>query len=167
MKQGETINAYTTKKKKKIRYHDHDKIKGFKIDVRLLLDYHKQEIDLCAGVVAINAFDNDKVMYDRSKVIREAKEICDHHIEVGLRSGSVGWGIQVCGLEMRIVSVSMSRDDLYVAVCQGMLYFPQNIHELQNFIDTLKGLVFLIVRKYSGFFFDIVTSCLFVGTQRS
>jgi hypothetical protein len=48
MKQGETVNSYTTKRKQ-VRYYDHGKIKGFKIDVRLLLDYHKQEIDLCAG----------------------------------------------------------------------------------------------------------------------
>jgi hypothetical protein len=145
MKQGETVNTYTTKRKQ-IHYYDHDKIKGSKIDARILLDYHKQEIDLCAGEVAINAFEQDKVTHDRSKIIREAKEICDHHVEAGSGNESIGWGIQICGLEMRVISVHQFRDGLYIAVCQGMLYFPQNIHELPNFIDTLKGLVSLIER---------------------
>lgn len=73
MKQGDTINLFTTKRKQ-VQYFDHEKVKGFKIDVRLLLDYGRNEIDLCAGEVAINTYDVDKLMHDRSKCIRESKK---------------------------------------------------------------------------------------------
>jgi hypothetical protein len=85
-------------------------------------------------------------MHDGSKVIREAKKICDHHIEAGLGCGSVDWGIHICGLKMRIESVNMFRDGLYIAACQATLCFPQNVDNLPDFINTLKELVFLIER---------------------
>ncbi|RCH84365.1 hypothetical protein CU098_006202, partial [Rhizopus stolonifer] len=148
MKQGETTNLYTTKRKQ-AQYFDHEKVKGFKIDARLLVDYGRNEIDLCAGEVAVNTHDADKLIHDRSKFIREAKEICDRHMEAGLGRDSVGWGIQICGLEARLVSVHLFREGLFVAVCQNRFRFPQNIKELPEFIDTLKGLVYLIERNES------------------
>ncbi|KAI7878382.1 uncharacterized protein EV154DRAFT_55753 [Mucor mucedo] len=63
MKQGETINLYTTKRKQ-AQYFDHEKVKGFKIDVRLLLNYGRNEIDLCAEEVAINTYETDKLIHD-------------------------------------------------------------------------------------------------------
>ncbi|KAI7878371.1 uncharacterized protein EV154DRAFT_525036 [Mucor mucedo] len=146
MKQGETINLYTTKRKQ-AQYSDHEKVKGFKIDVRLLLDYSQNEIDLCAGEVAINTFDTDKLIHDRSKCIRESKDICDHHIEAGLGRDSVGWGIQISGLEARLMSIHLFREGLFVAVCQDTFLFPQNIEELPDFMHTLKGLEYLIERN--------------------
>jgi hypothetical protein len=147
MKQGDTINLFTTKRKQ-VQYFDHEKVKGFKIDVRLLLDYGRNEIDLCAGKVAINIYDVDKLMHDRSKCIRESKEICDQHIEAGLGRDSVGWGIQISGLEACLMLIHLFRESLFVAVCQNRFRFPQNIKELPEFIHTLKGLEYLIVRKY-------------------
>lgn len=160
MKQGETINLFTTKRKQ-AQYFDHEKVKGFKIDVRLLLDYDQNEIDLCAGEVAINTCDADKLIHDRSKCIRESKEICDHHIEAGLGRDSVGWGIQISGLEARLLSIHLFREGLFVAVCQDMFRFPQNIKELPEFIHTLKGLEYLVVRKYLDLFL-VYTDILFI-----
>lgn len=68
MKQGETINLFTTQRKQ-ARYFDHEKVKGFKVDVRLLLDYDRNEIDLCVGEVAIIAYNTDKLIHNRSKCI--------------------------------------------------------------------------------------------------
>lgn len=103
------------------------KIKRFKINVRLLLDYDRNEIDLWAAEVAINAYDTDKLIHDRSKCIRESKEICDHHIEAGLGRDSVGWGIQIAGLEARLMPIHLFREGLYIAVRQDKLRFRQNI----------------------------------------
>ncbi|KAI8987002.1 hypothetical protein BDB01DRAFT_784235 [Pilobolus umbonatus] len=160
MKQGETMNLFTTKRQTGPVF-DHEKIKGFKIDVRLLLDYGRNESDLCAGEVAINTYDADKLIHGRSKCIRESKEICDHHIEAGLGRGSVGWGIQISGLEARLMSIHLFREGLFVAVCQDTFRLPQNIKELPEFIHTLKGLEYLIVRKYLNLFL-VNTDILFI-----
>lgn len=78
--------------------------------------------------------------------------MCDYHIEAGLERDSVGWGIQISVLEARLMSILLFREDLYVAVCQDRLQFPQNIKELPELIHTLKGLQYLVVRKYLDFF---------------
>lgn len=54
IKQGETVNSFTSKRKQ-AAYPDHEKVRGFKIDIRMLLDYENYEFDLCAGEVAINS----------------------------------------------------------------------------------------------------------------
>lgn len=79
MKQGETVNQYTTRSKQD-QYPGEDKIIGYKIDVRLLLDYEENGIDLYVGEVALNANDDCKLLHDRRKCLREAKEIIDQHI---------------------------------------------------------------------------------------
>ncbi|KAG2231093.1 hypothetical protein INT48_003462 [Thamnidium elegans] len=124
-KQGEAINLFTTKRKQ-TQYFDHEKVKGFKIDLRLLLDYDRNEIDLCAGEVAINTYDSNKLIHDRSKSIRESKEICDHRIEAGLGRDSI----------------HLFREGPFV--CQDMFRFPQNIKELPEFIHIINGLEYLI-----------------------
>ncbi|KAL9547392.1 hypothetical protein PS6_007169 [Mucor atramentarius] len=52
MKQGETVNSYTSKRKR-AAYPNYEKERGFKIDIRLLVDYEKYEIDLCAGLCKV------------------------------------------------------------------------------------------------------------------
>ncbi|KAI8886144.1 hypothetical protein K501DRAFT_270061 [Backusella circina FSU 941] len=84
MKQGETANPYTTKRKQ-IHYPTHEKVKGIKIDAQLLLDYNKNKINLCNGEVAIKSKDTNKIAYDSTKCLREAKAIVDHHIQKTFR----------------------------------------------------------------------------------
>lgn len=116
MKQGETINLFTIKHKQ-AQYFDHEKVKGFKIDVRLMRDYDWNEIDLCAGEVAINTYNPDKLFHNRSKYcIWESKGICDCHIKAGLGRNSVGWRIQISGLEARLMSIHLFWEGLFVVV---------------------------------------------------
>ncbi|KAI9330123.1 hypothetical protein BD770DRAFT_287088, partial [Pilaira anomala] len=114
IKQGETVNSYTSKRKQ-AAYPNNEKVRGFKIDIRLLLEYENHEIDLCAGEVAINSNDVDKLIHDRSKCLREAKEIVDHHLEAGMKN-VVGWTLQITGLEACLMSVHLYREGLYVAI---------------------------------------------------
>jgi hypothetical protein len=113
MKQGETVDSFTTKRKQ-ASYLSHDKMKGFKIDMRLLLDYKQTEVDLCSREVASNAKDSDKLAHDRSKCLREAKEILDHHIQTEMGEDAIGWTLQIAGLEAHIMSVHLYREGLYV-----------------------------------------------------
>ncbi|GAA5807020.1 hypothetical protein MFLAVUS_000369 [Mucor flavus] len=146
MKQGETVNSYTSKRKQ-AAYPNYENVSGFKIDIRLLLDYEKYEIDLCAGDVAINSNDADKLIHDRSKCLREAKEIVDHHLEAGTKGNVVGWILQIAGLEACLMSVHLYREGLYVAITQKKLRFPQTVDELSGFMETLEGLENLISRN--------------------
>lgn len=130
-----------------------------------MLNYNQTEIDLCAGEVATNNFDSDKLIHDRSKCLRESKEICDHHAEAGLGRDSVGWSIQISGLEARLMSMHRFREGLFVAVCQHKLSFPRNIKELPEFLHTLKGLEYLIVRKYLNMLKYMLMFGFCVGTQ--
>ncbi|KAI9273987.1 hypothetical protein EDC94DRAFT_115654 [Helicostylum pulchrum] len=161
MKKGETTNSFTSKRKQ-FRYSDQVRVKGFKIDVRLLLyrftsqyltilgrvhnklDYERKEIDLCSGEVAIDANDADKLTHDRSKCIREAKEMLDHHVEAGMGENAIGWTIQVAGLEARLMSVHLFKEGLYVAISQKEMKFPQSLGELKDFTDTLNSLEYLV-----------------------
>ncbi|GAA5805160.1 hypothetical protein HPULCUR_010673 [Helicostylum pulchrum] len=131
-------------KKLQFRYSDQVRVKGFKIDVRLLLDYERKEIDLCSGEVAIDANDADKLTHDRSKYIREAKEILDHHVEAGMGENAIGWIIQFAGLEARLMSVRLFKEGLYVAISQKEMTFPQSLGELNDFTDTLNSLEYLV-----------------------
>ncbi|KAI9274150.1 hypothetical protein EDC94DRAFT_690110 [Helicostylum pulchrum] len=113
-------------------------------DVWLLLDYEGKEIDLCSGEVAIDANDADKLTHDRSKYIREAKEILDHHVEAGMGENAIGWIIQFAGLEARLMSVHLFKEGLYVAISQKEMTFPQSLGELKDFTDTLNSLEYLV-----------------------
>ncbi|GAA5800156.1 hypothetical protein HPULCUR_005581 [Helicostylum pulchrum] len=148
MKQGETVNSYTSKRKQDA-YLNYEKVSGFKIDIRLLLDYEKYETDLCAGEVAIHSNDADKLTHDRSKCLREAKEIVDHHLEAGMKENVVGWTLQIAGLEACLMSVHLYREGLYVAITQKKLRFPQTVDELSGFMETLEGLEYLIITRPS------------------
>lgn len=139
MKQGETVNSYTSKRKQ-AAYPNYEKVSGFKIDIRLLLDYEKYEIDLCAGEVAINSNDADKLIHDRSKCLREAKEIVDHHLEAGMKENVVGWTLQIAGLKACLMSVHLYREGLYVAITQKKLRFPQTVDELSGLWKLWKDL---------------------------
>jgi hypothetical protein len=78
LKKDETANPISTQKKK-AQYPNNILIIGFKINFRFLGYYCEQEIDLMAGEIAINS-DEDKIIYDYGKWLREAKDIVDHHV---------------------------------------------------------------------------------------
>jgi hypothetical protein len=143
MKQGET--AFTTKRNQ-TSYPSYNKVKDFKTDMRLLLDYKQTEVDLCSGEVASNAKDSDKLAYDKSKCLREAREILDHHIQTGMGEDAIGWTLQIAGLEAHIMSVHLYREGLYVTVSQNKLGLPQSVGEIHFFLDSLQALFYLIVR---------------------
>lgn len=79
MEKGETVNPSSTQKKK-AQYPDENSIIFFKIDFRFLGYYCEEEIDLVAGEIAINSEDEEKIIHDYDKGLREAKDIVDHHV---------------------------------------------------------------------------------------
>lgn len=143
LKKGETVNPSSTEQKK-LLYPGEQSVIGFKIDFRILYDYYGNEIDLAAGEVAINSLDEDKVVHDETKLLREAKDITDRHICSHLNK-NYGWSVQICGLEGSIQTVHLDRIGFYVSVPQFEFVFPKDMFELSKFNDTLLALDSLIV----------------------
>jgi hypothetical protein len=47
---------------------------GFKIDLRILIDIGKEELDLVCGEGCLQSAEDNKVISDRSKLLKKEKE---------------------------------------------------------------------------------------------
>ncbi|KAG0743011.1 hypothetical protein G6F62_012610 [Rhizopus arrhizus] len=74
IKIGETVLAGTTIAKS-LLYEDSNHVVGFKVDVRILIDYKDEEFDLMCGEAYHHDAKDTKSGTDVSKLIREGKEI--------------------------------------------------------------------------------------------
>ncbi|KAI8884186.1 hypothetical protein K501DRAFT_148836, partial [Backusella circina FSU 941] len=74
IKIGETVLAGTTFAKS-LLYEDSNNVVGFKVDVRVLLDYKDEEFDLMCGEACHHVASDIKSRTDASKLIREGKEM--------------------------------------------------------------------------------------------
>ncbi|KAG1443267.1 hypothetical protein G6F56_010734 [Rhizopus delemar] len=52
-------------------------IKAFKVDIRFLYDLNGNEYDVGAGEAAKEAIDEAKILNDKSKLLREGKDVLD------------------------------------------------------------------------------------------
>ncbi|KAL0089631.1 hypothetical protein F4703DRAFT_1791913 [Phycomyces blakesleeanus] len=142
IKQGETINLFTTKRKE-AQYFDHEKVKGSKIDVRLLLDYDRNEIGLCAGKVWINTYDPDKLIHDRMQ--NGIYMCCIHNYRLLLQ--------QVLYFKGRILRESMAVVIVleYTSISGHQKYFTPALYQVAIF-RTFKifGVDRLKVQKKNG-----------------
>ncbi|KAG0951792.1 hypothetical protein G6F57_002861 [Rhizopus arrhizus] len=74
IKIGETVLAGTTIAKS-LLYEDSNHVVGFKVNVRILIDYKDEEFDLMCGEACHHDAKDTKSGTDVSKLIREGKEI--------------------------------------------------------------------------------------------
>ncbi|KAG0748566.1 hypothetical protein G6F62_006804 [Rhizopus arrhizus] len=80
IKSGEPIFDVSTANKKEL-YPNRKYIKGFKIDIRFVMDVDGKEIDLAAARVAKDVSKN-KTMLDEGKLTREGKDIVDNLVDI-------------------------------------------------------------------------------------
>ncbi|KAI9273473.1 hypothetical protein EDC94DRAFT_655378 [Helicostylum pulchrum] len=73
--------------------------------------------------------------HDESKLLREAKDITDQHIDS--LNENYGWSIQINGLERSVSTLYLDRAGIYVAIPRFTLRLPKDIKKLSAFIDTL------------------------------
>ncbi|KAG1167014.1 hypothetical protein G6F36_012724 [Rhizopus arrhizus] len=78
IKTGESIFSTSTASKKGF-YPDAKDIRGFKIDIRFVVDVGRKEIDVAVAEVAKND-SKDKTISDQEKLLREGKDIVDAEI---------------------------------------------------------------------------------------
>lgn len=98
LRSGESTSDFTTKNKSEI-YQEHNQVKGFKIDLRFIVDT-EAEVDVGCGEVAKEKVYDSKIQYDEAKLVREAKEVVDLNLNIDHKAAYnevPGWMLQVKG----------------------------------------------------------------------
>ncbi|CEG84679.1 hypothetical protein RMATCC62417_18447 [Rhizopus microsporus] len=109
----ETVNEYTAAQKQSIYAHSKHPITGYKVDIRFLfVDRHgQQEIDVCAAEAARSSADDDKLIGDYSKLLREGKDNLDRLlgtvVEKDIATKVKGLFIQLSGAQGQLSSTHL------------------------------------------------------------
>ncbi|KAG2235353.1 hypothetical protein INT48_004972, partial [Thamnidium elegans] len=153
---GESINSVSTVNKEE-QYESSKSVKGFKIDLRFIYDTEEDEYNVGAGEAA-KTNDDDKLLHDLGKVIRESKDVLDGLLNIVMEDNIAkslsAWFVQICGLQGEIASVHLAFNGLYVAIPQGKLKFPTSIATMSDFLDTFSSML-LFVSKLEKCAIDI------------
>ncbi|RCH98513.1 hypothetical protein CU098_009503 [Rhizopus stolonifer] len=139
IKTGESVPEESTKRKAE-QYENDKNVIGFKVDLRLIHDHKKLEIDLASTEVALPCADEVKLCHDESKLLRESMintEIIHHLIES--EDYIYTWTIRIIGLTA-VFSKVLYDDEykIYVNVYQFTFHFPTCISELEDLKDNLE-----------------------------
>lgn len=82
IKSGESIFDVSTSKKKEL-YPESKYVRGFKIDIRFVVDVGEKEVDLAAAEIAKDE-SKYKTIMDQGKLVREGKDIVDNLVDIAL-----------------------------------------------------------------------------------
>ena len=140
MYSGESIFKYTTGEKKK-HYSNGPNIRGFKIDIRIIVDVGDEECDIGAAELAKQ--DNlKKVIDDEAKLSKEGKDVIDHLVKLPITNlCPMSWLIQIANCECRLSTIHLAGDGLYVTVPQfDQLALPKRFNEMDCIVSSLKTL---------------------------
>jgi hypothetical protein len=127
IKTGETVLEGSSEAKAAL-YDDQSHVIGFKIDLRVLVDIGKEELDLVCGEGCLQSAEDNKIISDRSKLLREGKEI-----EMGISEildssdrdlKSQAWCLQYIGKTCHFSTVHVTKHGYHVNIPQFSLSFP-------------------------------------------
>lgn len=145
---GESVNSNSTGNKEE-QYEPSKSVKGFKIDLRFIYDTEEDEYDAGAGEAAKMSNNDDKLLKDLGKVVRESKDVLDGLLNIlmedNIAKSLSTWFIQVCGLQGEIASVHLASNGLYVAIPQGEIKFPTSIATMNDFLETFSHMLLFVV----------------------
>ncbi|KAG1465757.1 hypothetical protein G6F56_004824 [Rhizopus delemar] len=142
IKIGETVLAGTTFAKS-LLYEDSNNVVGFKVDVRILVDYKDEEFDLMCGEACHHDASDIKSRTDASKLIREGKEMQRNLAHIFYDENNVGnvWMIQIKGTKCSFSTIHPTPYHYHVNVPQFEISFPTSYSLLDeinyNFIGPL------------------------------
>ncbi|KAI8067759.1 hypothetical protein BC940DRAFT_300401 [Gongronella butleri] len=147
---SETVNVYTAAQKQNMYANSSRAPIAFKIDIRFILTDRngRQEIDMCAVEAAKNCANDNKIMDDHSKLLREGKDILDRLFAVVVEKEAAadmqGFIIQLGSTQGQISTIHLSKDDdIYVAIPRHRLLFPGSTASIRRFEPTLAALLHL------------------------
>ncbi|KAG1148352.1 hypothetical protein G6F37_005760 [Rhizopus arrhizus] len=168
LKSGESINSINTGNKEE-QYESSKSAKGFKIDLRFIYDTEEDEYDVGAGEAA-KTNNDDKLLQDLGKVIRESKDVLDGLLNIVMEDSIAkslsAWFVQICGLQGEIASVHLAFNGLYVAVPQEKLKLPTSIATMSDFLGTFSSML-LFVSKLEKCAIDIKSAIEQLENRRS
>ncbi|KAI7887853.1 uncharacterized protein EV154DRAFT_469876 [Mucor mucedo] len=104
----------------------YNNIVGFKVDIRILIDYKDEEFDLLCGDACDYDADKTKLLTEASKVMREGKEIqrnLAHNFYDEQVIGNV-WIIQTKGAKCTFPTIHPTPHHYFVRVHLFNLHFP-------------------------------------------
>ncbi|GAA5799953.1 hypothetical protein HPULCUR_005374 [Helicostylum pulchrum] len=140
---GETVIKNSTQQKSAL-YQSDSHVIGFKVDVRLIYDHGSSEFDIGAAEACLSEADDNKIVGDRAKLLREGKDNVDTLIKVSSGDIRSSWIIQISGLMAYICTVTYVGSDLFVGTLQNTITFPSSIGELNDqakSLDFFNGLL--------------------------
>lgn len=118
--------------------------KAFKMDLRFLYDPNGRERDVGTGEVAREVIDEDKILHDKSKLLREGKDVLDRLLNTVFpetdAQNSLGIALQIKGLAAHVISINLTSTGLYVAKPIFSINFPRSLLELADFSESFKNL---------------------------
>lgn len=106
-------------------YPDASGVVGFKVDIRVLLDFKKEEFDIAAGEACLHGAGDKKGKSDDSKLVREEKEMLksmermfyDEDVSCSV------WTVQTAGLKASFSTIHPTKHNYYVKVHQFDCFF--------------------------------------------
>ncbi|KAF1801502.1 hypothetical protein FB192DRAFT_1341992 [Mucor lusitanicus] len=117
----------------------------FKLDAKLVLLYDHAEYPVCAAEFAPYA-GLKRIKTDRSKLLVEAKVICDKIMNLELSEEQAALlsvvNVQVVGLETSTVSVKLVDNHLYAANTISSYTLPSTVSQLKQHCKDVIGQIF-------------------------
>lgn len=104
---GESVSHHTACAKQR-QYADADNVIAFKFNIRFVYDMEDEEYDLGAAEIARMPPDDDKIIRDQGKLVREGKETVDM-ITRALCGSNANAAIASCIMPFCGIPVTMSR----------------------------------------------------------
>ncbi|KAI8972776.1 hypothetical protein BDB01DRAFT_809275 [Pilobolus umbonatus] len=129
-------------KEKKVLYPKTKYIHGLKIDIRLVVDINREELDLAIGECAKHNSDS-KSIQDVDKLLREAKDALDGIIQNthGYNCRLMTYFIQITGTHCSLSTMELAKNGLYVSKHRHSFNFPSTISDLSKLPITLNHLL--------------------------
>lgn len=133
IKSGESIFDVSTANKKEL-YPDCKYVKGFKIDIRFVVDVDGKEIDLAAAEVAKDD-SKKKTISDQGKLTREGKDVVDNLVDILSNSDQKSrqtYLFQIASNTCIISTLDLACNGLYVATSQTHFVLPSKPDDFNN-----------------------------------
>lgn len=122
-------------------HYKQSNVKSFKIDIRFIYDYNDIEYDVGAAEFGKEDADEDKILHDNSKLIREAKDVLDYMLNTIMTDNNAqklaGYSLQLKGLSGQFTSTHLTPTGLYVTVPLFKLHVPTSFANLEDFANSI------------------------------
>ncbi|KAL9541205.1 hypothetical protein MBANPS3_009249 [Mucor bainieri] len=134
---GETISVVSQENKEDL-YGTNTSIKAFKIDIRVIYNRGKKQVDIVSGELAKN--DEDlKIVTDEGKLNRETKDAVDSIISI-IGKPLHTFGLQLSGSTCMVSCQALARNGLYAFTPLFSFSLPTCINDLDSFGSTFQKL---------------------------